>query len=301
MNVEQAKGVDLCAILKQLGYVPAKQYGQDLMYYSPFRKEKTASFHVNSISNVWYDHGEGKGGNVIDFVCGYLASRSEDSTVADALRWLTNMNPVTVLESQSQEESFDYGPVLELLGATTLQCRNLLNYLESRGITLAYAKKYLKEVQFRNGKKGKSYYAIGILNENGGYSLRNKFFKGCIAPQGISFIRGKKVLPNEIHIFEGFFDYLSALSFQKIPRFEGDTIILNSTNNLSQSFPYIKNYSYKTVYSWLDNDKTGKQAAQNLSKMIAEEGNLKLGLMNSVYKGFKDVNEWHMHRFQLKK
>jgi len=58
---------DLVGYLKNLGYHPAKIINNDYWYLSPLRDEKTASFKVNRKINVWYDHGIGKGGNLIDF------------------------------------------------------------------------------------------------------------------------------------------------------------------------------------------------------------------------------------------
>jgi hypothetical protein len=40
---------------------------QDHWYLSPLREEKTPSFKVDRRINVWYDHGTGKGGDLIDF------------------------------------------------------------------------------------------------------------------------------------------------------------------------------------------------------------------------------------------
>ena len=40
--------------------------GSDYWYLSPLRLEKDPSFKVNRKLNVWYDHGIGKGGNLID-------------------------------------------------------------------------------------------------------------------------------------------------------------------------------------------------------------------------------------------
>lgn len=50
-------------------------YGKSLartktgMYYSPFRDEKTPSFHIDEAANTWYDFGTHEGGGLIDFVC----------------------------------------------------------------------------------------------------------------------------------------------------------------------------------------------------------------------------------------
>ena len=63
----EAKQIDLVDYLAALGHQPQKIRNQDYWYLSPFRDEKTPSFKVNRSKNVWYDHGIGKGGNLIDF------------------------------------------------------------------------------------------------------------------------------------------------------------------------------------------------------------------------------------------
>lgn len=66
MNIVQAKQIQLEDFLAKLGYQPTKKDKNSLWYYSPFRKESTPSFNVNIHKRVWYDHGLGKGGNIID-------------------------------------------------------------------------------------------------------------------------------------------------------------------------------------------------------------------------------------------
>ena len=97
MNIEQANAIPLSAVLQKLGAAPTRQNNHDVWYRSPFRKERTASFHIHTKRNVWYDHGEGKGGKVVDFVCRYLESQGEDHTPVDALRWLTNMHILSLI------------------------------------------------------------------------------------------------------------------------------------------------------------------------------------------------------------
>jgi len=63
----EAKQIDLVDYLAALGHRPQKIRNKDYWYHSPLRDEKTASFKVNRSLNVWYDHGIGKGGNLIDF------------------------------------------------------------------------------------------------------------------------------------------------------------------------------------------------------------------------------------------
>ncbi|MBE7172352.1 MAG: toprim domain-containing protein [Williamsia sp.] len=299
MNIEQANRIPLSSILQKIGSMPVKQRGSELWYHSPFRKERTPSFHIHAAKNVWYDFGEAKGGNVVHFVCAYLQRKNEDDTIVDALRWLNNMEPSQTVVPFSKEDLKEYGKALQLRKASALRHPSFVSYLSSRGIPLALARKYLKEVCVRNLHTGKNFFALGFENENGGYELRNKVFKGCIAPKTISFIRGNTPLPADIHVFEGFMDFLSALTKQKDNRFEGDVIVLNSLICLPQAFPYIKDYSYKTLYTWLDNDATGKEANRILQGFAAKQGSLVFKPMNETYATHKDVNEWHMRKLGL--
>ena len=66
MNTEKIKQIKLQDFLAAMGCKPVKQYGVNLMYLSPLRTEKHASFKVNTELNLWYDFGIGKGGNIID-------------------------------------------------------------------------------------------------------------------------------------------------------------------------------------------------------------------------------------------
>ena len=81
---------------------------------------------------------------------------------------------------------------------------------------------------------------VGFPNRSGGYEIRNKFFKGCIAPKDITHIRQTE--PGETCcLFEGFMDYLSFLTLRQArhpdrPALDGqEYIVLNSVSNLSKA------------------------------------------------------------------
>ncbi len=300
MNSEQANNISLISILDIIGLKAEKKKNNEFWYLSPFRNEKTPSFHVNISKNIWFDHGEAKGGTVIDFVCLYLERHHESHTVVDALRWLKNMYPVAPLKTvTSQEEADECDKSLQLRKITTIQNPLFISYLNNRGIHFQLAKRYLKEATIFNKNSGKTFQALCLKNENGGFELRNKFFKGCIAPKGISFIRGSKFLPEDIHVFEGSIDFLSALTHERKSQFEGDVIILNSISCLKESFIYIGNYSYKNIYSWLDNDDAGKKASKELDEFAKQHPDLKFYPMNKIYTKYKDVNDWLTNRPKL--
>ena len=90
-----AKQLDLVDYLASLGHQPAKVRNQDYWYLSPFREEKTPSFKVNRPLNVWYDHGTGKGGDLIDFGTQY-----HRCTVRELLDRLSEYRPSNTLSFQ---------------------------------------------------------------------------------------------------------------------------------------------------------------------------------------------------------
>jgi len=67
LSCQDAKRIDLVDYLAQLGHHSRRIRRDDHWYLSPFREEKTPSFKVNKRLNLWFDHGTGKGGDLIDF------------------------------------------------------------------------------------------------------------------------------------------------------------------------------------------------------------------------------------------
>lgn len=300
MNIEQAKSIPLSDILSKLGHEPVKNKKQEAWYLSPFRAEKTPSFKLHLAKNIWFDFGEGQGGDVIAFACQYLKSKNEGHTVHDALRWLRNMSGLLPkIKSIPDEAPAPSAPVLCLKDSGELKHIALIKYLEKRGIPLSVAKPYLKEVRVYNRDTKKQFFALGLKNEEGDWELRNPFFKGCAGTKSISFIRGTKPKAGAIHLFEGLMDYLTVIVRQEGKRFAEDAIILNSLSCLDKATPYIQGYGYKEAFTWMDNDMPGRKATQLLDDFFKTEENLIHKPMNSLYAPYKDVNAWHMHTLGL--
>ena len=267
-------------------------------------RQSVVHFHrnlqVDVKTNLWYDFGEGIGGDLVHFVCAYLKSNRQDHTVSDALRWIKNMAgssyeiaPIYIHEESQHDTS------LILKTKKPIQHLGLVNYLKKRGIPLALARQHLKELHVRNQHNKKSFFALGFENEEGGFELRNPFLKGCLRPKAISFIRGTTPKPNSIHLFEGFMDYLSAIAQANNHQLKGDAIVLNSLACLKQAIPYLHNYGYRLAYSWMDNDSAGEKATTLLNDFFQTQEGLTHQPMNKLYAPHKDVNAWHMHQLKL--
>ena len=262
MNMNEAKQIRIEEYLHSLGYSPVRQQGGSLWYNSPFRDEQEPSFKVNTERNLWYDFGAGKGGNIIALAQELYASDSLPYLLERIKEQAQNVRPA----------SFSFGkqplskPSFRQLEVVPLSSPALYAYLRQRGINTELAKRECREVRYLTGET--PYYAIGFPNRSGGYEIRNKHFKGCIAPKDITHIRQSE--PKEAcYIFEGFMDYLSFLTLRlercpDRPELDGqDYIVLNSTSNLS------------------------KAAVQELR----EEYGLRVRDASHIYGGYNDLND----------
>ncbi|MBN8820635.1 toprim domain-containing protein [Spirosoma sp. 48-14] len=302
MNIDQAKAIAIVEILAKLGIHPQRRTADKAFYLSPVRDEKTPSFWVDTKTNRWHDFGDGRGGDAVDLATAYLQFTREAHTVSDALRWIGNMGVVayemTPIYRADEHRNHDDGSLV-LKSKRSIQHVGLIHYLDKRGILLPIARRYLKELRVQNTRTDKYFTALGFPNEEGGFELRNPFFKGCLRPKTISFVRGKTPKPEGIHLFEGFMDYLSAISQLQGSGLADDAIILNSLSCLKQAIPYMQNYGYRVAYSWMDNDEAGAKATNIIAEFCQTQTDLRHTPMNKVYTPHKDVNAWHMHKLNL--
>src|SRR3954451_13413927 len=69
-SLSRLRELDLVYLLEMLGHEPTarKKNDTDYWYRSPLREERTASFHVDRVSNEWYDFGIMAGGNPVAFL-----------------------------------------------------------------------------------------------------------------------------------------------------------------------------------------------------------------------------------------
>ena len=294
MNINEIKKIKLADYLQSLGYTPVKQQGRSLWYKSPLRNETDASFKVNTELNQWYDFGIGKGGNIIALA----AELYHSENVAYLLERIAERIPYIRPASFSFGEQKTHNSRFQGVQVGELSSLALIDYLRGRGINIELAKRECKELRFEHN--GKPYFAIGFPNISGGYELRNRYFKGCLAPKDITHIRQQGEQRDVCYLFEGFMDYLSLLTIRvsnnpEEPRTNvQDYMVLNSVTNLSKAEQLLRPYS--RIGCFLDNDQAGQRAYQNLKKMF---GN-RLQDMSHHYKEHKDLNDYLCHRNQAK-
>lgn len=74
MDIEAMKRYPLEDFLARLGHHPVQRRANAIWYRSPYREEHTPSFKVNPEKNLWFDFGEGKGGNIFALAGEFIQS-----------------------------------------------------------------------------------------------------------------------------------------------------------------------------------------------------------------------------------
>lgn len=276
--LKEIKSIPLATFMSQLGYFPVKTQGYRLWYKSPLRQEHTASFKVQADINCWYDFGIGKGGNIIDLAAEIYHSNDLRYLMDCIARCVSVPSSQTVASFSPQRHS---APSFTDIEVVPLRHHALVAYLQERGIPAQIAAEHCKQIHY--SCRGKRYYAVGFANGSGGYETRNRYFKGCIAPKDISLRCIRDGPTTDVAVFEGFIDYLSAITLGIIQ--ETDAIILNSVSNVGNAIPYLRDYS--TIHCYLDNDDAGKSA---FSAISAECDNVID--CSTLYSQFNDLNEF---------
>lgn len=285
MNCAAANQVDMVEWLSGQGYQPQKIRGADHWYLSPFRNENEASFKVNNSKNVWYDHGLGKGGQLVDFVMELYHCNTSEALQKIAPFHQQNMIVKTTNESLERTiksvPAEDENRIIITGTKQPITDNNLCRYAAKRNIGNEILNGWCSEIFFSLNRK--EYKAIGFKNNAGGYELRNEYFKGSSSPKFISYTDNNA---KTITVFEGFFDLLS---YQSIHRNQEQPLtnflVLNSLAFFERSLLLMEKHDCIKLY--LDHDDAGRKHTAMVMKRSP-----KFEDVSKLYKGCKDLNEW---------
>ncbi|WPU95759.1 toprim domain-containing protein [Mucilaginibacter sabulilitoris] len=283
--------ISLVELLARLGYEPFKKSGKELMYFSMLRSaENTPSLCVNEELGVWYDHGTGKGGTMIEFAKAYWQGLSFVE-ILDRIRQAADLSIDNASRKTSPERNRDQRPraPVKIPHYLVEQVKDLGNnpaitaYLQYRNIWHV-AGNQLKEVYYYvedEKKNRKQFFAAGWQNENGGWEVRNKYFKGCLGRKGMSFIGTKD--QRDLVLFEGYVNYLSWLTEhqKKAPK---NILVLNSLSFLTAAIERSRHFEHVEVY--FDHDPAGIQATEKLLKTLPHATD-----QSGIYQQYNDYNE----------
>lgn len=311
MNIHQAKAsVLLPDLLARLGHQPSHEQHGETWYHSPLREgDGTPSFKTDPTGRLWFDHGTGEGGDVVKFARLYW-----QCTTGDALRHLTSLypgslfdNPPTVQPTKVPKPAplFEWQAASNRNGETRndiairpITSRGLYWYLHHRGIDPRLAKRYVQEMRCQ--VNGKDFYALAFPSDAGGYELRNGVgvtegkpgFKGAHGSKAISVLHPEKASPGgSVTVFEGFFDFLTALAYAGKEAPDTPVIVMNSTAMLTQTVAAILRLKVERVYLYLDRDATGREVTETLRAALA---GMAVEDRSDLYAAYMDFNEFWM-------
>ena len=285
------KNISIRQFLARRGIQPKYERNGYGMYLSPLREERTPSFKVDYVQNLWYDFGLGEGGTLLT-----LVMRLERCDSREAVRRLQNgekrdagsaslspgiykrpavggpssvMRPATV-------------PALRILSDAPLRHPALVGYLSSRGIVPSVAAAFCREVRYE--VNGRAFFAVGFRNDAEGWELRSARFKGGSSPKHITTIDNRS---DTVIAFEGFMDFLAYLSLKYSERLRIDATVLNSVVNLPKAVPFISRHP--VIHAFFDNDEAGRKATANLIRLCPRSEVID---QSHFYRGHKDVNDY---------
>lgn len=275
---KEIKTIPLATFMSRLGHEPVRRCGDKLWYKSPLRQEHTPSFKVETTLNCWYDFAIGKGGNIIDFA----AEIYQSTDLRHLMNCIANNYPVSSVQTVATTFVTRHSaPSFENIRVVPLESHALVAYLQERGIPPEISKAHCRQIHYCC--RGRRYYAVAFANESGGYEMRNRYFKGCISPKDISIRRIRDGPSTECAVFEGFIDYLSALTLGIVG---ADAIILNTVSNVNRAIPNLRDYT--AIHCYLDNDVAGNTALVQLTEQLG----IKVIDRSTLYSGCNDLNEY---------
>ena len=109
-------------------FVQLKKSGSNYKGLSPFTDERTPSFMVSPVKQIWKDFSSGKGGNVVAFLMEH-----EHFTYPEAIRYLAKKYNIEVEETEQSTEE-----------------KEQANERESMYLVSAFAQQYFEDILSAN-------------------------------------------------------------------------------------------------------------------------------------------------------
>jgi hypothetical protein len=284
-KLQEAKNVDLVWYLSTIGIEPVKENGRTAYYLSPFREEDHPSFSINKVENRWQDWGESHSesvpayGDIIDFV-----SRYDTCTTKEAIDKIVSGDIIQNHKKKGSVNKLKEPAITIHSSEKKITSEYLINYLHSRCIDISFCEDYLYQLEYSfQISPWSKHIGVGFMNDSGGYEIRSPKWKGGNAPKNITTIKGDNQL--KINVFEGFTDFLSALTYLNTPKLANEVMVLNSLSFVPMVAEYLLNYDEVNLF--LDNDSAGDDKVDylmSLGDMFVDK--------RDIYSPFNDFNNF---------
>ena len=281
MDCSQAKQIRIDEFLAQLGYSPAKVSTRRITYRSMLAQsgDRSPSFQVSVDGHAYHDWSTGFCGNIIDLAMRILGTTSVSTALAyidEVMGHPTIVTPPKSFSFRQREQS-----AIDILSVEHLSAPALLHYAWVRGISSDVIKAYCSEVHYRiNG--GREYYSIGWANASGGWELRNAYSKLSTTPKDITVVND--LCGCTMLLFEGFFDFLSAVRLRWFRPNSMNAVVLNSTALLDRAIHVLQDAS--RIICLLDNDDSGRRTTERIMQACSQAED-----HSHLYSRYNDVND----------
>lgn len=282
MNVKQAKSIRIDVYLERLGFLPARKSGSSLMYSSMLSPsgDRTPSFEVSSDGHAFHDWSSGFSGSIIDLALALCGTNN----ISNALASIQASMDAAFSPHPTASDSFYFHQQKKGIAIHCVQpirSRALLHYAWTRGIAPQVVRAYCSEIHYFISDRER--YAIGWRNNSGGWELRNSFAKLAASPKDCTLVND--LCECTMLVFEGFFDFLSAVQLGWFRPETMNAVVLNSTALVRRAIPLLEHAA--RVICLLDNDEAGRSATAALMQALpcAED-------KACLYVGGNDLNEW---------
>lgn len=135
------KVFDIARVEEVIGdFVQLKKSGSNFKGLSPFTEERTPSFMVSPVKQIWKDFSSGKGGNVVSFIMEH-----EQFTYPEAIKYLAKRYGIEIEETEQTDEEKEKASEKESQFLVSEFARDffvdqLFNTTEGKKIGLSYFK-----------------------------------------------------------------------------------------------------------------------------------------------------------------
>ena len=315
MNVSEAKSILLDEFLQNLGFACAKVSEGRKWYHAPYREENTPSFVLSNDRFAWYDHGEGRGGSIIELAMRFGDLRNVSEVLSYIERIMGNRHTMPITKQEYKQINQEI-PFYELI--TVSNCHAYIGrgmskgaqYLLSRCISPDAVMPYIKDVKFnaRNDVK-KSYTGFGIRNVEGGFEVRfdrgRGYEKVTVGTKAVSFFPStvKGSTNGTLHIFEGMPDFYTYLTWNSkkpnsINPASQSYLILNGTGMINQAIKLLQDHDFAFVAIWSQYGKGGCQMEDALLAYFSKI-NCTVGTTKDMYAPPSDILEDQLSKWDF--
>lgn len=171
-------------------FVQLKKAGSNFKGLSPFSDERTPSFMVSPVKQIWKDFSSGKGGNVVAFLMEH-----EHFTYPEAIKYLAKKYNIEIEETQQTDEQKQQADERESMYLVNEFAQSYFERtLQKTDPGKAIGLSYFKERGFfpETIEKFKLGYSLDIWDAFTSEAIKNGYQLEFLEKTGLSIVKGEK-------------------------------------------------------------------------------------------------------------